>query len=86
MALVTNYYTLSFSLSSGTTLLTSPYWYASLAEMDSPNKSISIAFFCELIDRVSSTAGVEQNSPHFTPGVENDDFYVAITRSQAKAN
>ena len=35
---------------------------------------------------ISYTAGVEQNSPHLMPGVEKDDFYVAIIISQAKAS
>lgn len=51
-----------------------------------PKSNIYIAFFSELIDLISSTAGVEQNNPHLTPGVEKKDFYVATTRSQANAN
>ncbi len=31
------------------------------------------------------TPGVEQNSPHLTPGVLKVDFYVATSRSQVRA-
>jgi len=53
--------------------------------MGSPNKSISFAFFSEFIERNSWTPGVEQNNPHFTPGVLKLEFYVAIIISQVKA-
>ena len=35
---------------------------------------------------ISSTAGVEQNKPHLTPGHEKVDFSVATIKSQANAN
>ena len=47
--------------------------------------SISLAFFSELIDRMSCTPGVEQNRPHLTPGVENDDLSEHISISQVRA-
>ena len=34
---------------------------------------------------MSWTPGVEQNSPHLTPGVLKLEFYVAIIRSHVKA-
>lgn len=48
--------------------------------------SISLAFLAEEIDLMSSTAGVEQKSPHLMPGVEKEDFQEAINKSQARAN
>ena len=73
------------SCPSGTTLFTSPYWYAYSADIDSPNSNISLAFFYELIDRMSCTPGVEQNNPHLTPGVLNNECWVAINKSHVKA-
>jgi hypothetical protein len=49
--------------------------------IDSPSKSISKAFFYEEKDLINATPGVVQNTPHFTPGVENIDLFVAITKS-----
>ena len=37
------------------------------------------------MDLMSCTPGVEQNSPHLTPGVMNDEFYVATIISQVSA-
>lgn len=48
--------------------------------------SISLAFFWEDIDLTSSTAGVEQKSPHLIPGHENVDLWVAKVISQAIDN
>lgn len=53
--------------------------------MGSPKRSISLAFFSELMERTSCTPGVEQKSPHLTPGVLKLDFSVATMRSQVRA-
>jgi hypothetical protein len=68
------------SLLPGTTRLTSPRDCAVAASMGSPVSSISLACFRPMF-RTTPTAGVEQNTPMFTPGIANVAVSAATARS-----